>query len=225
MQLISNMNKIYFISVLALSLLLLGCIQQTTPETKYVCADGKTTVTDITTCPAAPAAGPVSPYAAELAVCSGMPLYQSASLEDLCIMGIAAKHKDIALCLEVIRDQRLTCYALVAESKADPDTCSEAGNEADRCFQQYATDKKDGSVCGKISDASAEDSCYNNLASQLRDPELCSEIKNLSQKDSCYFSMAMNLGDTSYCDKITNADQKQNCTQNLAGRQGIPMGK
>ncbi len=225
MQLISNMNKIYFLSLLALSLLLLGCVQQTAPETKYVCADGKTIVTDVTACPAVAAVTPASPFAAELAVCSGMPLYQSTSLEDWCIMGIAAKHKDTSLCLEVIRDQRLNCYALVAELKADPDTCSESGTEADRCFQQYATDKKDDSVCDKISDASAKDSCYNSLASQLRDPELCGKIKNLSQKDSCYFSMAMSLGDTAYCDKISNESQKQNCTQNLANRTGIPMGK
>ncbi|MDP2974452.1 MAG: hypothetical protein Q8N60_05355, partial [Candidatus Diapherotrites archaeon] len=134
------MNKLHLLFGFALSLLLLGCIQQTTPETKYVCADGKTTVTDITACPAVTGGAAASPFAAELAVCSGMPLYQSASLEDLCIMGIAAKHKDTSLCLEVIRDQRLNCYALVAELKADPDTCNEAGNEADRCFQQYATD-------------------------------------------------------------------------------------
>lgn len=214
------MNKVYILAAFALCLVLLGCVQQTAPETKYVCADGKTVVTDITACPAGAAAAPVSPYAAELAVCSGMPLYQSASLEDMCIMGIAAKHKDTSLCLEVIRDQRLNCYALVAELKNDPDTCSEAGTEADKCFEQYARDKKDGSVCNKISDVTGKDSCYNNLASQLRDPELCGKIKNVSQKDSCYFSMAMNLGDSSYCDKITNESQKQNCTQNLAGRTG-----
>lgn len=214
------MNKLYILAAFALSLLLLGCVQQTAPETKYVCADGKTIVTDITACPAS-AAVTASPYAAELAVCSGMPLYQGTSLEDLCIMGIAAKHKDTSLCLEVIRDQRLNCYAIVAGLKADPDTCSEAGAEADRCFEKYATDKKDGSVCNKITDVSGRDSCYNNLASQLSDPELCNKIKNISQKDGCYFNTAMRLGDSSYCDKIANESQKQNCTQNLAGRTGI----
>lgn len=207
-------------------MLLIGCTQ-TAQETgtKYVCADGKTIVADIKLCPAVSATQPTIELTLEeeLSVCSKMPSVQGGSLEDFCIIGIAAKHKDTSICEEVVRDQRLTCYTIVAETKSDPDTCKEAESQADQCYSQYATDKKDGEICGKITDVSFKDSCYNNLAGQLSDATLCEQIKNISTKDSCYFNMAMRLADTSYCSKITSESQKQNCLQNIQPKTSQPI--
>lgn len=223
------MNKLYLILVLGLSLLLFGCTQPTTggeqTVTKYVCADGKTTVTDITTCPAVPG-GTVKELTQEekdLEVCSGMPELATGSLEDFCIMGIAGKYKNASICEEVARDQRTNCYTVVAEVKEDSGVCEEAGSEADRCYEQYATNNRDGSVCNKITNVSNKDNCYNNLANQLEDAELCDEIKSIGTKDSCYFNMATRFRDASYCNKITSADQKQNCTQQVQNMSGGGM--
>lgn len=189
--------------------------------TKYVCPDGKT-VTDSALCATGvPGASTVENpdtetiYKSELEVCSGMPTTQTISFEDTCIIGLAGKHRDTSLCMRVVRDQRLTCYALVAEVKNDPDVCSEAEFQEDQCYEQYAKDKRNGSVCSKIITVSTKDNCYYTLASQLGDPIFCDNIVYADQKDRCYLDIAQRSRDSSYCNKITNSNQKQNCLQNL----------
>lgn len=220
------MNK-WPILVFAAGLLLLlsGCVQPTAPAPgaqgqtiMYVCSDGKTTVADLTACPA-PGTTKTLTVEEALSVCSGMPSVQQSSFEDICIIGVANKYDDSSLCLKVGRDQRMLCYVTIAELKEDPELCEEAETSTiSQCYQQYATDKRDGSVCEKITDVSYRDSCYSNLAGQLSDPALCDEIANISQKDSCYFNVAMRFGDSAYCNKITNDSQKQSCLQNIQGQ-------
>ena len=243
------MNKLEVMFVLGLSLLLSGCIQ-TGSETKYVCADGNTVVTDIKSCPppATATTQPSTPEERELEVCSGMPSTQTYLFEDYCIIGVAGKYKNMSLCKRAARDQRMLCYTIVAELKNDPDTCLGAEAQTDQCFEQYARDKKDGSICDritdvryksncynslanqlsdqelcdKITDVNSKDNCYNNLANQLSNPSLCDKIKNTNQKDNCYSNIAMRLGDSSYCNRITNANQQQSCLQNIQS-QGRPI--
>lgn len=229
------MKKLFLILALGLSLLFLGCIQQPAAGTstggetvtKYVCADGKTIVTDITACPTLPSTGQPQPYETELSVCYGMPSISyggggqyGGSLEDLCIVGVAAKVKDTSLCKKLSKEQRLTCYAIVADQKNDPDVCLEAESSmVDQCYNQYATNKKDASICDKITEINSKDSCYSQLASQLYEPALCDKMKNPNMKDSCYFSTAMQSSNSSYCNKIINSGMKENCQNNLAQQQ------
>lgn len=203
------MNKILAGFIIMVMVFIIGCTQ----STQYVCSDGRT-VTDKSQCIL-----PTLTVDQELTTCSGMPSVQSHSFEDFCIMGLAGKHKDVNLCKEVSRDTRNTCFVLVAEVKNDPTICTQA-EQQDQCYQQYATDKKDATVCDNIKDGSYKDSCYQNLASQLGDPKLCDKLVYADRKGSCYFDMAMKLRDTSYCDKITDSNQKQNCLQNLQGGGG-----
>jgi hypothetical protein len=181
-----------------------GCKQQT----QYVCSDGRT-VTDKAQC-----AAPVLTVESELTVCSGMPTYQSYALEDMCIIGLAGKHQDTSLCKEASRDVRNGCIVLVAEVKNDPNICTQA-EQQDTCYEQYARDEKNATVCDNIKDTNYKDSCYQNLASQLGDPTLCDKLVYADRKGSCYFDMAMRSRDSSYCNKITDSNQKQNCLQNL----------
>ena len=223
-------RQIIFALLLLLVLLVAGCTQVPSTQNagevvKYVCSDGKTTVTDITTCPASTAV--VKEQTEEekaLDVCSGMPSMQYGSYEDLCIIGLAGKFKNTELCEEVIRDQRTTCYKIVAVAKNDPDVCNEAESMADQCYQEYALEKKDILICAKIASVDNKDSCYDNLANQLADPTGCSKIMNVSRKDNCYSNMAMRLGDSSYCDSITNSDQKQSCQNNIQNNSGVMGG-
>lgn len=204
-----------------LAVLLSGCTQTPpAPAVKYVCADGKTTVTDITTCPPSVGAKELTEEEKALEVCKGMPSVQGVSAEDICIIGVAGKYKDTSICTEVSRDQRLNCYVLIAELKNDTAICAEAGSMIDQCYDQYATNKRDSSICAKITDMGYKDSCYEKLAGQLSDPALCNKILNVNQKDNCYSNMAMRLGDSSYCEKITNSNQKQSCITNMQGRSG-----
>ena len=214
---------------IALMVLLAGCVQSVQPPAagtavQYVCADGKTTVANIASCPATASTGRVlTEEEKALEVCSGMPtMQQGYSLEDFCIIGVAGKYKNSALCSEASRDQRLACYAIVAELKLDPGACLEAGSMADQCYRQYASDKKDATVCDRITDISGRDSCYDNLVNQLADPALCEKISSVNTKDNCYSNIAMRLGDPTYCDKIANASMKQSCQQNT-GRVGYSM--
>lgn len=221
-------KKIWMLgALLGVSLLFAGCVSQPSEPvevTKYVCADGTTIVTELSLCPAATPVPTRAPLSTEeqLSVCTGMPETQGASLEDVCIEGVAAKNKDALLCQEVSATTRPTCYALVAEAKSNVDVCAEAGSYKDPCFELYARNVQDATACGKITDVSRKNGCYSNLASTLGDPSLCDKILNVGQKDDCYFNAAMRLGDTSYCNKITSADRKQNCLQNIGGGSQVP---
>ena len=224
------MNARYALLLAGLVVLLLGCTQQLSAPseiTKYVCADGSV-VSNSSSCPAVQSGGSVAKsqpitLETELAVCSGMPEFQSASLEDVCIMGLAGKHENSSLCKKVGSNQRTNCYALVAEISNDADVCSNAGTQKDQCYDQYARNTKDVSACDKISDINNRDSCYNGLAGTLADPAICNKIRSVSQKDSCYWNIASRLGDSSYCNKITNSNQMQNCLNNFVS--GQPSGQ
>ncbi|MBI2128774.1 hypothetical protein HYU07_00900 [Candidatus Woesearchaeota archaeon] len=193
---------------------IVGC----TAATQYICPDGRV-VADKTGC----AAEKLS-VDSQMSVCTGMPSTQSYSIEDMCVMGVAAKNNDTSLCKKLSRDQRPACLALVAEAKNDPTIC--AGSESDyQCYELYARDKKDGSVCGNIKETSPKDNCYSNMANQLRDVTLCDKISGVDQRDSCYVNMMYSMRDSSICDKITGSSQKQQCLQIVQGnqQQGIVM--
>ncbi len=218
------MKNMYLILLLGLAVLMSGCTQQqpSGQVIKYVCTDGSV-VADKSLCPVQAgvtetAKQPIT-LETELSVCSEMPsvqtAYQAVSLEDICMMGIAGKHKNASLCRKVSSDQRKGCYTFVAEVANNADLCLDAGAQKDQCYDQYARDLRDVSVCDKISDISYKDSCYSGLASTLGDPTLCDKIRNVNQKDSCYWSMASRFSDSSYCQKIANSNQKQNCLQNM----------
>jgi len=223
------MNKLYLLLMLGISLLLLGCVQP--PATQYVCPDG-TTVTNQALCTStgAAATGAAATGAAttgeltieqELEVCVGMPAMQQGSLEDMCVVGIAAKHGDTSLCRRIGSDQRHGCYAIIATVKSDPGICLEAGLKEDQCYEQYASIKRDSSACARIKAVHYKDNCYNNLANQLGDASLCGEMQNLNQKDNCYRNMAHQFNDPSHCNSITDSVQKQNCLNEMqGGREG-----
>ena len=221
-NIIIDMNsKILLILGIAALVLLSGCPQQPSEVVvMYVCTDG-TVVADKAQCPEPEGAEACEPQQmtpeSESEICLGMPFTQAASYENMCLIGLAGKHKDASLCNRVSQDQRVSCYALVAEMKNNPDVCSEAEFLEDRCYEQYARDKKDASACDKISDIYSKSNCYSNLASELGDPTLCDKILNINQKDNCYLTIALRLGDSSYCNKITNSEQKQNCLQSIQG--------
>ncbi|MDO8339826.1 MAG: hypothetical protein Q7T16_04170 [Candidatus Burarchaeum sp.] len=211
-------------------LFLLGCAQL--QQTQYVCADGKTVVANLAQCSTAPAAGalaaPAAPGVAapsaapltldaELEVCSGMPEVQQMSLEEFCIMGLAAKHENVSLCKKLSYEGKRQCYLVLATALNDADVCAEAGSEKNSCYNQYASIVQDAAVCEKITDINSKDNCYSQMSSTIGDASLCDKIKTAGMKNGCYFNMAMRLQDTSYCDKITESGQRQNCLQNIGG--------
>ncbi|PIU21304.1 MAG: hypothetical protein COT15_03015 [Candidatus Diapherotrites archaeon CG08_land_8_20_14_0_20_34_12] len=235
------MKKILIIlGILATFVILSGCVQQPQIVTQYICSDG-TTVADKTLCPAAKIADETKTAAPEveettlesqLAVCYGMPSTQSGSLEDICIIGLAGKLKDTSLCKKLAKDQRMTCYVLVGGVKKDPDVCLEAEFQEDECYNKYATEKKDASVCEKIKEANYKSNCYQSVANYTGDPALCDKITMINSKDYCYRDMANKFQDITYCNKVTTANLKQECLQNLQNMQGgskpvmeMPAGK
>ena len=191
------------------------------PIIQYVCSDG-TVVVDKTLCPIA-GSGATQPLKQltieeELNVCAGMPETKSGSFEDICIMGLAAKHTDASLCRKVSQDQRVTCYSMIAEVTEDPDACLDAGLQKDQCYNNYAMNSSNPEVCDKITDIGMKDNCYSNFASMLGDPAFCGKIKTADMKNNCYFQIAQRLGDNSFCQEITNAGMKENCLQQTGNR-------
>ena len=225
------MKKYIVLGSLLLLLFLFGCTQipNFTQEVKYVCADG-TTVNDKSLCAATTSqTAPSIPsqqervdetglsLEQELSVCSGMPIHQNNSLEQACIMGLAAKHEDVSLCNKLFSEFRRQCYLLLVQVLNKADLCEEAGADKDYCYSEYARISKDASICAKVAEIYSKDSCYSNLASELMDDSLCDDIKIPNSKDNCYSNIASRLQDTSYCDKISNATTKQNCQDNIGG--------
>lgn len=155
----------------------------------------------------------------ELEVCAGMPQVGEMPLEVFCLIGLAAKHKDVALCSKVTfsGDIRKACYSVVAQASKNVAICEEAGSFKDSCYREYARNTKDASVCDKITDVYEKDNCYSDAANTLADASFCEKIKVVPNKDNCYQNMAMRLQDKTYCDKISSASIKQNCDQNIQG--------
>ncbi|MCX6802237.1 MAG: hypothetical protein NT067_03930 [Candidatus Diapherotrites archaeon] len=239
------MNKSWLALSLGFVILLLGCSQQAqyvcsdgrtvadkalcaaaVSTIQYVCADG-TTVTDKALCPAVSSATPAPvrelTLEEELLVCSGMPELQGQSMEDICIMGLAGKHKDSSLCKRVGKDRRVDCFSLVAQVAEDPALCEQAGTQADQCYEAYARNEKDSTVCAKIKESYMRDNCYTNIANMVGDPALCDKVMVSSQKDNCYLQMAQRFGDSSYCDKISSQSIKDNCNQNMKPQSAKPV--
>ena len=226
------MNKLAVVSCI-FGFLLFGCtqltsqVQQGQQPIQYVCADGRTTVTNISLCPAVTSVPTTRTLTLdeELSICVDMPTTQQGSMEDVCYMILAAKHENTSLCRKVSTNMRSQCYTTLAEVKEDATVCAEAGTYKDSCYQQYAQTSGDSSVCDKITEVSQKDSCYSNAASRSGDPTLCEKIKTSYQKDDCYSNMASRTRDTTYCDKITDSNRKQNCLQNIQGQTGTPIYK
>ena len=223
--------RILLIALVVLGLFIFGCVQQPATsggevktETKYVCSDGTTIVSNITLCPpvtqvSTPVVTPTLTLEQELSICVDMPTTQQGSFEDICYMMIAAKHENTSLCRKVATNTRLQCYTSLAEIKDDANVCAEAGTYKDNCYSQYAMNVGDSSVCDKIIEINSKDSCYSNLASKMGQSALCDKITNINQKDNCYLQIAMRTSDSSWCDKITSSTQKQSCLQNIQGMQ------
>ena len=152
----------------------------------------------------------------ELEVCAGMPQVGDAPFEAYCLMGLAAKYKDVSLCSKFSSDLRQGCYAIVAVASKDAAICEQAGSYRDACYAEYATNTKDAAVCDKITDVYQKDNCYSNAANILADASFCEKIKVATSKDNCYLGIAMRLQDKAYCDKISGV-QKEDCLRNLGG--------
>jgi len=215
-------------------LFLFGCTQLATttiPQIQpiqYVCADGRTTVANISLCPAVTVQPTVRTLTLDeqLGICVDMPSTEQGSFEDICYMMIAAKYENTSLCRKVSTTMRSQCYNTLAEVKEDATVCAEAGSYKDQCYQQYAQTTSDSSVCEKITDVDSRDRCYSSMASgKSTDPTLCEKIKTSYMKDDSYSNVASRTRDITYCDKITDSNRKQNCQQNIGGQISVPTQK
>ena len=168
----------------------------------------------------APTGKPVITRDVELEVCAGMPQVGEIPLEAFCMIGLAAKYKDVSMCNKFISDVRKSCYAIIAQVSKNPAMCDEAGSYKDACYEEYARTTKDPAACDKITDIYQKDNCYSNAASTLADGSYCEKIKVVTNKDNCYLNIAMRLQDKTYCDKIAGA-QKEDCLRNL--QQAYPV--
>ena len=174
-------------------------------------------ITQTVTQPSTPAGKSGITREMELEVCAGMPQVGEVPLDSFCYIGLAAKHKDTALCQKMTSDIRKSCYTVIAQASNNPAICEEAGSYKNSCYREYARNMKDVSVCDKITDVYEKDNCYSDAANTLADGSYCDKIKVVPNKDNCYHNIAMRLQDKTFCDKISTQNIKDSCRQNLEG--------
>lgn len=205
------------LAVLISIIFLFGCVQTgDTPEIEkeYVCADGQTTVKNISQCPAV-AAGAAVEIDPEMKTCEEMPETENIQFSDYCYMGLAYKRENATICKELSQNKKLECYSYIAVLKNDVTICDAIGSQKSQCYSNYAVNKGDITACDKITDLNSKDSCYASYASTVGDITVCNKIVTINQKDNCYQNIASQRCDVTLCDSIVNTNTKQQCINNL----------
>ncbi len=125
--------------------------------------------------------------------------------DDMCYFDFALMKKNKSIC-EMIASaaRRLGCISIIEKT----DHCGELGTKAERdlCWQIFAIESNDSSVCFKITKQSMYAlECFSYYAAKLRDLSFC-DAGNFVLDDlwACYANYSLGSGDLAGCDAIYN---------------------
>ncbi len=216
-------GRLLFLVIGALAVALAGCASQppaanapqsnpepAAPAKQYLCGDGVTIVTDLSTCPQVDA---------ELQDCekasSTASTYSGSSDRDACYYNLAVDRGNISLCKKVYSSDSYSTYtqakcgADIAIAEGDPKVCDSLGliSKYD-CYSEVATQTEDPSVCMMVSTGTKRDGCiYDYVLTNyysMHDWGICDNISSGSYESSyCYQHAATATTSVSYCDKIS----------------------
>ncbi len=207
--------RVYTLMLLAGLVLLAGCIQE--EQTRYLCEDGKTIVTNLKDCPILPEVDEEYEVCLDMPVSSGS--YYDESPRDMCFYSLAISRENISLCNKIISSDtysefnRASCGMRVAVLRGDPSQCDRLLTTMDKssCYSQYAIEMNDYSICSRLSGSYEKDEClYGFLYDytwSYRPLEwgICAEFSRESYKDECYYEAALDTYELSYCDMISGS--------------------
>ncbi len=179
------------------------------PAKQYLCSDGVTIVTDLSTCPQ------VDTELQDCERASSKSDYYSGSDQDACYYNLAVERDNITLCKKIrstdtyVTYTQAKCGAELAVAAGDPKVCDSLGliSKSD-CYSEVATQTEDPQVCLMITNTDKKDSCvYDYVLTNyysIKDWGICDNISQGSYEASyCYQSAATTTLSTSYCDKIS----------------------
>lgn len=218
---------------LAAMALLFGCVNMTNNEQQYLCSDGSTIVSDLTSCPK------VDLELKECQDASTASDYYGESDRDICYYDLALTRNNITYCkmihnsdyysdytsarcgveLALYNDNMALCNNLSVLSRYD-------------CFADLATDLDDPSICQNIKSVPKMDDClYDYVYSNsyyISDWSVCGMFSGKGDdSDYCYYEAASDTGDLSYCDELTGDDyyygySKTSCYASVAKNKKSP---
>ncbi len=203
------------------------------PAKQYLCGDGVTIVTDLTTCPQ------VDTELQDCAKESSKSDYYGESDQDACYYNLAVDRDNVTLCKKVHSTDtygtytQAKCGADIAINAGDPKVCDSLGilSKAD-CYSEVATQTENPQVCLMITTGDKKDTCiYDYVLSNyysMSDWSICDNVSQGSYEASyCYQTAATRTKSTAYCDKISGTDSlfsysKSECYGTLAKNSRTP---
>ncbi|MDQ3014581.1 MAG: hypothetical protein M3Q73_01810 [bacterium] len=95
------------------------------------------------------------------------------------------------------------CYTQVAVKIADPEVC-EYANDKSYCFHQVAKEKKDISICDRISEGDERHEmrgeCYSLFTIKGTDKSICENLQDFGGKAACYLGAVTFTPNKTICD-------------------------
>ncbi|MFA6077076.1 MAG: hypothetical protein WC735_03295 [Candidatus Paceibacterota bacterium] len=124
----------------------------------------------------------------DLNACNGLPEFDN----QVCIMGIAVKIKDLSLCKTLKSDD----YRFSCETQIQKKSAIESGDEQ---------------ACENIVGLSSKDLCYVGIAIKKGDAGICEKVVAQVYITSCYMQIAKNKNDSQICNLIKSEPDKEYC--------------
>jgi len=112
------------------------------------------------------------------------------------------------------------CYTDLAVANQDPIICNKLSDKfgvKDNCLISVAIDKKEISICDKITIQYSKDYCYSKIGAAKQDLSICSSIRKEFEKDFCYSDIAIAKQDLKICEYVVDSLNKDSCIEKIKG--------
>jgi len=117
-------------------------------------------------------------------------------------------------------DQIAKIFTKIAITTNNDFFCSAASGRKDTCYLEFARNKKDPMVCGKMVEYWK---CYSDIAKLTKDEAICGKIGSTSGESNknmwasaCYYSVAQIKKDETICENIGNSNLRYICYDRVA---------
>jgi hypothetical protein len=157
-----------------------------------------------------------SPPKSDLTVCEKI---RFANERDACYYDAAKSSNDRSICLKITDDSKQNqCYwEFGAVNMVDSSTCDGMPTwSKDDCYSRMAQQKKDASICSKISNATVQETCRGIIGSSISGSSSCDSLSAGEARDQCYYKSAEKSTVILACEKIQSSGWKDDCLLKVA---------
>jgi hypothetical protein len=149
---------------------------------------------------------------------------ENASISANCVGMVAVAAQNIDICDKIKDDARnwLRCINSTAAAANNLDWCEKQTEreERDTCYSIVAKDNNNIDACDRIEYDEDHEACIRGIARRTRDESLCSGLRERGQSDYCYDEVAQAKNDVTICDKVENEYSRSFCYANIAAKNG-----